>query len=181
MGNLLWITDLIYSGKLFSILFVQTLYSTHCLLLHDKLSLIIERNQPQQFDQGCSHLTLHVNVLTLRKKKSSFSSLTHPGQMKEESWETVCALWDSCHFAPGKRISCSRIMLFFTGQGKNNQAETYKVFHTRILFCEDFQTAFCESYVISNVRELLYFRKNNLLKKGNEIKVDWPSFKTNDG
>lgn len=69
MGNLLWITDLIYSGKLFSILFVQTLYSTHCLLLHDKLSLIIERNQPQQFDQGCSHLTLHVNVLTVRKKK----------------------------------------------------------------------------------------------------------------
>ena len=166
MGNLLWITDLIYSRKLFSILFVQTLYSTHCLLLHDKLSLIIERNQPQQFDQGCSHLTLHVNVLTVRKKIS---------------WETVCALWDSCHFAPGKRISCSRIMLFFTGQGKNNQAETYKVFHTRILFCEDFQTAFCESYVISNVRELLYFRTNNLLKKGNEIKVDWPSFKTNDG
>lgn len=25
------------------------------------------------------------------------------------------------------------------------------------------------------------FRTNNLLKKGNEIKVDWPSFKTNDG
>lgn len=149
---MLRITDLIYSGELFNILLVWTLYSTHCLLLHDKLSLIIERNQPQQFDQGCSHLTLHVNVLNSakkKKKKSSFSSLTHPGQMKEESWETVCALWDSPHFAPGKRISWSRIMLFFTGEGKNNQAETYKVFHTHILFCEDFTK--CILWIICNI------------------------------
>ena len=149
-GNFLRITDLIYSGKSFNILFVWTLYSTHCLLLHDKLSLIIERNQPQQFDQGCSHLTLHVNVLILKKEKkkmSSFISLTHPGQMKEESWETVCALWNSPRFAPGKRISWSRIILFFTGQGKNNQAD-YKVFHARILFCED--STNCILWIICN-------------------------------
>lgn len=152
--------------------YFSDLYSTYCLLFSDTWSLIMERNQLQQFDQGCSHLTFYVNVLTLQKKDSSFNSLTGPGQMKEESSERVCALRDSPHFAPRKRASLSRIMLFFSGQKKkkNNQAETYTVFHTYILCCEDSANCICESYVRLNVRELLSFGTNNLPSERKEMK-----------
>ena len=165
MGNLLRITDLIYSGELFNILLVWTLYSTHCLLLHDKLSLIIERNQPQQFDQGCSHLTLHVKVLCKKKKKSPLSVL----------WP-ILARWRrkaEKRFVPygillillqEKELVGAELCCFSLGKEKITKQKPTKFFIHIYFFVRSLQSVFCESYVVSNVRELLYFRTSNLLK-----------------
>lgn len=166
-GNFLRITDLIYSGKSFNVLFVWTLYSTHCLLLHDKLSLIIERNQPQQFDQGCSHLTLHVNVLILKKEKKKKCPLSF-------LWP-ILARWRrkaEKRFVPygillvllqEKGLAGAELSCFSLGKEKTTKQNTKFFIHV-YFFVRTLQIVFCESYVILNVRELLYFRTNNLLK-----------------
>lgn len=129
MGNTLnhrsyiWVEN--YSASYLSKLSTQHTASFYT----SKLSLIIERNQPQQFDQGCSHLTLHVNVLIEKKVLFQFSDPSWPWRRKLR--KTVCALWDSCHFAPGK-VSWQN---YAVSLGKEKIIkETYKVFHTRILF-----------------------------------------------
>lgn len=152
--------------------YFSDLYSTYCLLFSDTWSLIMERNQLQQFDQGCSHLTFYVNVLTLQKKTPPSILWPALARWRRKAQKGFVPYGTLLILLQEKGLVWAELCCFSLGKKKkkNNQAETYTVFHTHILCCEDSANCICESYVRLNVRELLSFGTNNLPSERKEMK-----------